>query len=136
MRTCAIAIAAAAALAAGCTTIVHETHAFDGPSGTPGKRIVNTVTVANNGWNFFFDLLPIVCSDPKGGIRFFHDGANIQANLDVLDDVMRREGATGIENLTTHETNESVLLVLFNRHVIFTSASLLADDGEKGAAGQ
>ena len=128
-----VIVAAAAALAAGCTTTVRETHAFDGPSGTPGKRVIDTVTVSSTGWNFFFSLVPIVSSDPAGGVRLFHDGVTAQANLDVLDRVIRREGATGIENLTTHETNENVMLFLFNRRVLFTSASLLGDaEAEKG----
>jgi len=121
-----LAIAMAAAFA-GCIT-TKETHLLDGPRGSGETRVVDTVVVSNTGWYFFFDLLPIVCSDPDdGGIKMFSDDLSVQDNLKVLDRIIRREGATGLENITSHETNESVLVFLFNRHVIYTSATLLKE---------
>lgn len=97
--------------------------------GEQGRPILATVEIANSGW-FLLDTFPIVCGDPSdpGGFfasRFFRNTLTSQSNVDILSDLLEKENASAIGNLTTHETDEGILVFLLTRRVFRTSATLL-----------
>lgn len=85
-----------------------------------------TVEIVTSGW-YLFDLLPIVTANSKGEAEFFRDNLCAQSNLNILDEIVKREGVRRIGMISSHETDEGVLVFLVNRHTFRTTATLLKD---------
>ena len=115
--------AALVGLLSGCVTVV-ETPCAKELVGEGGSEGIETVEVINSGW-FLFDGIPIATGDPEGGCKWFSDTLNAQTSMDVLGKYIRAHEATKIGVITSHETNEGVLIFLLNRHTFRTSATLL-----------
>ena len=133
MRWSAVLSAAMACVCSGCV-FVHETRALNAIPGESGMEIVDTVEIETNGW-FLFDVIPIASGDPAGGCRWFRDTLHPQTNLDVIDGIIRREGATHIGSMTSHETTEGVIPLVLNRHTFRTSVTLLRRGAPESASG-
>lgn len=133
MRWSSVLSAAMACACSGCV-FVHETRALNAIPGESGMEIVDTVEIETNGW-FLFDVIPIASGDPAGGCRWFRDTLHPQTNLDVIDGIIRREGATHIGSMTSHETTEGVIPLVLNRHTFRTSVTLLRRGAPESASG-
>jgi hypothetical protein len=55
----------------------------------------------------------------------FKDTTTLQNNLDILENEMKKIGATRIVNLSSKTTDESMLVMLLTRTTCHTSAILL-----------
>lgn len=120
---------AALPLFAGCVS-VYEAHVLEGLAGRPGEQ-AKAYEVVTTGW-FLFDCIPIVCGDPDGGAMWFSNTVNAQSNIAVIDRLIRRHKATRIGTLTSHETNEGILVIVLNRHSFRTSVTLFHEPEPTG----
>lgn len=115
------------ALASGCMTS-EISRAPEGVAGDGGETHLLTVDIENVGW-YFFDIVPILCGDPKGVNKvssvLFRDTLTLQNNLDELMRIAQREGTYTIGSVMSHEVSESVWVFLLSRHGYHTSATLM-----------
>ena len=123
----AAAIASALGAATGGCTAIHVTH-----------NGAHMVEIENNGW-FLFNLIPLASGntdDPESGVtKLFQNSVKLDHNIELINYVMRREGAVGVRDMITYTTDEYVLFVLLKRHSMHTSARLvMPGDEEEDAA--
>lgn len=109
----------------GCVS-VSTTKELAGIGAEGGVENALTVEIVTSGW-YLFDLLPIVTANSKGEAEFFRDNLCAQSNLNILDEIVKREGVRRIGMISSHETDEGVLVFLVNRHTFRTTATLLKD---------
>lgn len=130
---------AAAALFAGCTSVL-STGDFKGVvhSPRPDSEPVALVEIENSGW-FILECIPFASGDPRYPnrckCRFFRDTVTLENNLKALEAEMKRAGADGVADLTSHWTDESALLILLTRRACHTSALLLRKKDGSNPAG-
>ncbi len=83
--------------------------------------------IENSGWKML-NLIPIASGDPhhpnENSCRIFRNTVTLENNMKMLDWTMRKYGATGVKNLTSHMTDEQVFIMLFKRYTYHTSAEL------------
>ena len=58
----------------------------------------------------------------------FTQTTTLANNVRMLDWAVTERNATGVRDVTTFTTDESVLFILFKRHTIHTSAELILPD--------
>lgn len=122
------AIAALAALLAGCSTVTVSRN---------GSTMVN---IENSGW-YLLNFIPIASGNPASpnsfSTRLFSKTVTLENNVKMLDKVIADEGAVAIRDLNSFTTDEHILLILFKRHAYHTSAQLLKekDVAEQKAVG-
>jgi hypothetical protein len=122
------AIAALAALLAGCSTVTVSRN---------GSTMVN---IENSGW-YLLNFIPIASGNPAKpnsfSTRLFSKTVTLENNVKMLDKVIADEGAVAIRDLNSFTIDEHILLILFNRHAYHTSAQLLMekDIAEQKAVG-
>ena len=108
---------------AGCASINYSSRG--------GKRMVE---ISNSGW-YLFNVIPFVSGNPEKinscSPVFFSETATLENNIRILNDVVRRAGATGAESVKSSWSDESMFVILCKRHVIHTSAELVYDNGMK-----
>ena len=124
----AVAIAALAALLAGCSTVTVSRN---------GSTMVN---IENSGW-YLLNFIPIASGNPAKpnafSTRLFSKTVTLENNVKMLDKVIADEGAVAIRDLNSFTIDEHILLILFKRHAYHTSAQLLMekDIAEQKAVG-
>ena len=110
------AIAALAALLAGCSTVTVSRN---------GSTMVN---IENSGW-YLRNLIPIASGNPASpnsfSTRLFSKTVTLENNVKMLDKVIRDEGAVAVRDINSFTIDEHVLLILLKRHAYHTSAQLL-----------
>ena len=122
------AIAALAALLAGCSTVTVSRN---------GSTMVN---IENSGW-YLLNFIPIASGNPASpnsfSTRLFSKTVTLENNVKMLDKVIADEGAVAIRDLNSFTIDEHILLILFKRHAYHTSAQLLMekDIAEQKAVG-
>ena len=122
------AIAALAALLAGCSIVTVSRH---------GSTMVN---IENSGW-YLLNFIPIASGNPASpnsfSTRLFSKTVTLENNVKMLDKVIADEGAVAIRDLNSFTIDEHILLILFKRHAYHTSAQLLMekDIAEQKAVG-
>ena len=122
------AIAALAALLAGCSTVTVSRN---------GSTMVN---IENSGW-YLLNFIPIASGNPASpnsfSTRLFSKTVTLENNVKMLDKVIAEEGAVAIRDLNSFTIDEHILLILFKRHASHTSAQLLMekDIAEQKAVG-
>ena len=122
------AIAALAALLAGCSTVTVSRN---------GSTMVN---IENSGW-YLLNFTPIASGNPASpnsfSTRLFSKTVTLENNVKMLDKVIADEGAVAIRDLNSFTIDEHILLILFKRHAYHTSAQLLMekDIAEQKAVG-
>ena len=122
------AIAALAALLAGCSTVTVSRN---------GSTMVN---IENSGW-YLLNFIPIASGNPASpnsfSTRLFSKTVTLENNVKMLDKVIADEGAVAIRDLNSFTIDEHILLILFRRHAYHTSAQLLMekDIAEQKAVG-
>lgn len=122
------AIAALAALLAGCSTVTVSRN---------GSTMVN---IENSGW-YLLNFIPIASGNPASpnsfSTRLFSKTVTLENNVKMLDKVIADEGAVAIRDLNSFTIDEHILLILFKRHAYHTSAQLLMekDVAEQKAVG-
>ena len=122
------AIAALAALLAGCSTVTVSRN---------GSTMVNN---ENSGW-YLLNFIPIASGNPASpnsfSTRLFSKTVTLENNVKMLDKVIADEGAVAIRDLNSFTIDEHILLILFKRHAYHTSAQLLMekDIAEQKAVG-
>ena len=122
------AIAALAALLAGCSTVTVSRN---------GSTMVN---IENSGW-YLLNFIPIASGNPARPnsctTRLFSKTVTLENNVKMLDKVIADEGAVAIRDLNSFTIDEHILLILFKRHAYHTSAQLLMekDIAEQKAVG-
>ena len=83
--------------------------------------------IENSGWKML-NLIPIASGDPdhpnESSCRLFRNTVTLENNMKMLDWTMRKYGAEGVKNLTSHMTDEQVFIMLFKRYTYHTSAEL------------
>ena len=109
------AIAALAALLAGCSTVTVSRN---------GSTMVN---IENSGW-YLLNFIPIASGNPASpnsfSTRLFSKTVTLENNVKMLDKVIADEGAVAIRDLNSFTIDEHILLILFKRHAYHTSAQL------------
>ena len=114
-------------LSAGCMT-TEMSHVLRDVPASAGKKHLMTVEVRNTGW-FLFDFIPLVCGNPahpdEFSSRFFSDTLTLQNNLNVMDRLLKREGASVFGSLTSHEEGEGFFTFVVTRKSFHTSATLV-----------
>ncbi len=114
------------ALTAGCATVVY-TPFENGPRTVDGETALGMVEVDNVCWDFLF--LPIASGDvdnPNGWTcDWFSRSTTLDNQLTMLEREARRLGARKAIDVVTLSDDEDVLLILFLREKIRTSAVLL-----------
>lgn len=122
------AIAALAALLAGCSTVTVSRN---------GSTMVN---IENSGW-YLLNFIPIASGNPASpnsfSTRLFSKTVTLENNVKMLDKVIADEGAVAVRDLSSFTIDEHILLILFKRHAYHTSAQLLMekDIAEQKAVG-
>ena len=122
------AIAALAALLAGCSTVTVSRN---------GSTMVN---IENSGW-YLLNFIPIASGNPAKpnsfSTRLFSKTVTLENDVKMLDKVIADEGAVAIRDLNSFTIDEHILLILFKRHAYHTSAQLLMekDIAEQKAVG-
>ena len=120
----ALALACAAA-SSGCSTV---------SVCTEGGH--SMCIIENSGWKML-NFIPIASGNPdhpnERSFKLFRNTVTLGSNMKMLDWTMRKYGATGVRNLTSHMTDEQVFIMLFKRYTYHTSAELTLQDtsGEK-----
>ena len=117
-RAARLAAALAAALAlAGCASVRY--------CGVGGR---NMVVVENTGW-YFLNFIPLASGNPERpnrcSCRLFRQTTTLESNMKMLEAEAARRGAVDIVNANSSWTDESVLFILFKRHMCQTSAELI-----------
>ena len=116
LRLCACLALPLALLLSGCASV---TVSNDGP---------NTVLIQNSGC-FLFYFMPLFSGDPDYPNRevcnWFEDTVSLKTNIRLLDEEAEKQHASGYRNLVSSTYDESVLLILFKRKVLRTSAELI-----------
>ena len=83
--------------------------------------------IENSGWKIF-NLIPIASGNPdrpnENSCKLLRNTVTLESNMKMLDWTMRKYGASGVRNLTSHMTDEQVLIMLFKRYTYHTSAEL------------
>jgi len=119
----AVLAAAIAALACGCASIK--------VSRVGGRTIA---VVENSGW-YLFDCIPIASGNPKNPngclCKFFSDTVTLESNMELLQEAVRREGATGCKSISSYTTEENVFVVLLGRLYFHTTAELTMPEGKE-----
>ena len=110
------AIAALAALLAGCSTVTVSRN---------GSTMVN---IENSGW-YLLNFIPIASGNPASpnsfSTRLFSKTVTLENNVKMLDKVIHDEGAVAVRDINSFTIDEHVLLILLKRHAYHTSAQLL-----------
>jgi len=120
---CILAALAAALLSGACTSI-RVSHV--------GKPMIE---VENTGW-LLFNFIPIASGNPDnpGGhmCRLFQNTVTLDNNIELVNHAIRREQAVGVRDLVTYTSDEHVLVLLFKRISMHTSAELVMGDDLEG----
>lgn len=119
----AAVILAAALAASGCASVQF--------CGTGGK---NMVVVCNTCW-YFLNMIPLASGNPDApdtcSCRLFRQTTSLENNMKMLEAEAERRGAVDIVNTNSGWTDESVLFLLFKRHMCQTSAELIIPTKEE-----
>ena len=111
------AILAAALALAGCASVRY--------CDVGGK---NMVVVENTGW-YFLNVIPLASGNPdkpnKCSCRLFRQTTTLANNMKMLENAAKEHGAVDIVNTNSGWTDESVLFIIFKRHMCQTSAELI-----------
>lgn len=115
-RILLLAAACAAATLCGCATVRY--------SDAGGRHMVDIV---NSGW-YLLNFIPIASGDPElpneNRCRFFKQTATLGNNMKLLDYAVTERKARGVKSIKSYSTDENVLIILFKRHCVHTSAEL------------
>ena len=88
----------------------------------------DTVLITNSG-GYLFRFIPILSGDPdypnQEVCNWFDDTVTLKTNIRLLDEEVAKRKASGYRNLVSSTYDESVLLFLFKRKVLRTSAELI-----------
>ena len=119
-------LAGLALFAGGCATVDFA---------QAGSR--QLVNVENVGW-YLFNAIPIATGDPERpnscSCRLFRDTVTLENNMKLLDYAVRKTGATGTAYVTSHSTDEKILIIFLKRYAFHTSAELLHEPPAPEAA--
>jgi len=111
----------------GCATI-NRASDYHGCGIESGETPLETVEIENTGW-LLFKFIPLGSGAPErpndNTCHFFKNTVTLQNNLEMLENEMKRIGATRIVNLTSRKTDESIFVILLTRRAYHTSAVLL-----------
>ena len=84
--------------------------------------------IENEGWKAF-GLLPIVAGDPEhpneSATRWFTNTITLKSNVQLLNQMVKREGAVGVRDLCSYRTEEVIFPILLKRYIYHTSAELV-----------
>ena len=104
------------ALLSGCASIEVSTEGTD-------------LVVVENSGGYLFRFIPIFSGDPdypnQEVCNWFEDTVSLKTNIRLLDEEAARQNASGYRNLVTSTYDENILLILFKRKVLRTSAELI-----------
>ena len=113
--------------ASGCA-LVTRLPPEPGAKTPEGEEIVETVQVMNSSWSLFC-LLPLASGDVDSPDRVsclpFRDSVNLENQMKMIEAEAKRCGASCAKHVVTYEDDEDLLLVLFLRRKIHTSAILI-----------
>lgn len=88
------------------------------------------VSIKNTGWKLF-NVIPIASGNVNFPntytTRLFSDSTDLENNIAMLDDVVKKNGARGFRNISSSIHEENVLFILFSRRIYHTSAELVFD---------
>ena len=91
---------------------------------------VQMVDIENTGW-YLFNFIPIATGNPDHPnacrCRLFSDSVKLSSNMKLLSHALRETGADHAVNITTHASDEKVLIILLKRYAYHTSAQLIRD---------
>ncbi len=120
---------AAAMFVAGCAS-TRITEKFDGVKVDDGAAPEAVIEIENSSW-LLLDCIPIASGDPEypnmNCCRWFTNTATLKTNLQLLDEEMKRRGATRCVNVTSRWSDEKALIILLARRAYHTSAVILKD---------
>ncbi len=89
----------------------------------------HTVAAVNNTCWYLFNWIPVASGDPdrpnRNRTRLFSETVTLENNMKLLETAMRDRHATGLVNVNSYTTDESVLFFLLTRHACHTSAELV-----------
>lgn len=115
-KTIFIIAAACAAGLSGCASVDVATEG-------------NDMVVVQNSVGYLFRFIPLFSGDPDYPNRevcnWFEDTVSLKTNIRLLDEEAEKQHASGYRNLVSSTYDESVLLILFKRKVLRTSAELI-----------
>lgn len=87
-----------------------------------------TVVIQNNCCKLF-GCLPLGSGDPdypnEEVCSWFEDTLTLETNLTLLEQTMRKEGASGIRNLKSYRDDEQIIPLLLKRYMLNTSAEIV-----------
>ena len=113
--------------ASGCA-LVTRLPPEPGAKTPEGEEIVETVQVMNSSWSLFC-LLPLASGDVDSPDRVsclpFRESVNLENQMKMIEAEAKRCGASCAKHVVTYEDDEDLLLVLFLRRKIHTSAILI-----------
>ena len=91
------------------------------------------VCIKNTGWQFL-NVFPIASGDVHNpnscSTKPFSDTVCLQNNIRMLDMHVEKCGARGYRHLSSSQTEEDVLFILFTRRIMHTSAELVFDSAQ------
>ena len=86
------------------------------------------VEIVNTGW-YLLNFIPLASGDPdapnENRCRFFSSTTTLENNVRLLDYAVTKRNASGVRDVRSYWTDENVLLILFKRLAIHTSAEML-----------
>ena len=106
---------------------------FTGATGCVAVRVSDKgghtlVDISNSGW-YLLNFIPLASGDPDepnaGTCRLFRQTTTLENNIRMLDRAVEERKASGVKSVTSHWTDENVMIILFKRHCMHTSAELL-----------
>ena len=127
MNFCRVFPILAILCASGCA-LVTRLPSEPGVKTQEGEEIVETVQVMNSSWSLLC-LLPLASGDVDSpdcvSCLPFRDSVNLENQVKMIEAEAKRCGASCAKHVVTYEDDEDLLLVLFLRRKIHTSAILI-----------
>ena len=85
------------------------------------------VFIENEGC-FLFGCIPLMTGDPKYPNQdvcvIFKNTQTLDTNMQMLEEEARRQGATGVRNISSKWVDDPIIYILLKRKVLQTSAEL------------
>lgn len=85
------------------------------------------VNISNSGW-YLFNFIPIASGNPEkvnaNSCCLFSDTTTLGNNIDILENIMAKSGAKGVNSIKSYWSDECFLVIFLKRYVIHTSVEL------------
>jgi len=124
---CKLAAVGALASAMGCASIVR----LPGDKACPaadGREVVEYVDIQNTSWKLLC-FIPLFSGDIREPNEvtacWFEDTASLENQMRMLDDEVKRTGATQAIDVTSREDDDFTFFILLKRYCYHTSATLV-----------